>query len=82
MSTDKEKIAVLKDAGFRYVFERAVYLNRQMKKVFSLEAVEDHDEAWLRKCIGEATDAGDWKIYFNGTPSDAVRRDLSAQLEV
>ncbi len=81
MSTDAEKIALLKDAGFRYDFDREVYFNRRIHKVFSLEAIEDHDETWLKTRLEEEGSPEEWHFYFNTNPSQAVRSELVAELE-
>lgn len=71
MANRGRKIALLKDAGFRYHFDREIYYNPSLKKIFSLEAIEDHDEAWLEQGIEEP--GATWKLYFNEEPSVAVR---------
>ncbi|MGO9084438.1 MAG: hypothetical protein ACLQBK_04360 [Candidatus Sulfotelmatobacter sp.] len=72
------KRQILEDAGFAYSFDRLSYINREARKVFSLEFVEDHSEADLRACISEPAPPGDWRFYFNSPPSDAVKREFSA----
>ncbi len=68
---------ILQDAGYAYNFDQMVYFNRAMKKVFSIEFVEDHDETELRKCISEETNGSDWRFYFNNRfPPEAVKREL------
>lgn len=39
-----EKRELLRTAGYKYNFNREVYVNRDDKKVFSLEFVEDHPQ--------------------------------------
>ncbi len=71
------KIQVLEDAGYAYSFDRSIYLNRNARKVFSLEFVEDHSEAELEARINRpAPSTGEWQFHFNSDPSDAVKRDL------
>jgi hypothetical protein len=70
MANRGRKIALLKDAGFRYHFDREIYYNRRLRKIFSLEAIEDQDEIWLKRKIDEPR--GQWKFYFNQEPSVAV----------
>ena len=79
--TDSDKISLLKSAGFRYDFEREVYFNRRSRKVFSLEAIEDHDEAWLEERLREVERAEGWSFYFNSPPSESVQSELVAELE-
>jgi len=75
------KEELLKQAGYRYNFDRMVYVNRAAKKLFSVEAVEDNSEDWLGEKIAERNDTGEWQFYFNEGPSDAVRRDFIAELD-
>jgi hypothetical protein len=78
MSSVATKSQVLEDASYAYSFGRLVYVNRDARKVFSLEFVEDHDEAELADRIHEpGPPAGEWRFYFNSPPSEAVKRELS-----
>jgi len=72
------KKQVLEDAGYAYSFDRLSYINRDARKVFSIEFVQDHDEAELKRRIDEPTSRGEWRFYFNSPPSEAVKRELSA----
>ncbi|HOE12194.1 MAG TPA: hypothetical protein PLQ35_15240 [bacterium] len=45
-----EKDELLKNGGFMYNFHREIYFNRKTKKIFSIEAIEDHDKKWLQRC--------------------------------
>jgi hypothetical protein len=71
---------ILSQADFRYNFDRDLYVNRALKKAFSLEFVDDHPEDELRKLIQERTDENGWRFYFNHPPSDGVRRELERVL--
>jgi hypothetical protein len=71
----------LRQAGFRYNFNRMSYINRAARKVFSVEAVEDHSEEWLLERIRERNDSGDWQFYFNDPPSPGVIRDFLAAID-
>jgi hypothetical protein len=70
------KDQLLEEAGYRYYFERALYVNRRTKKAFSIEFVEDHTDEQIRARIEENGSGGEWKFYFNGVPSDFVRHEL------
>ena len=74
------KSQILENAGYSYSFDRQLYINRQAKKVFSVEFVEDHGEQELRQSISEETPAGEWRFYFNSEPSVAVKRELTGVL--
>jgi hypothetical protein len=70
------KQQILEGAGYRYSFDREVYFNRQAKKAFSVDFVEDKPEEELKRHI-EETPAKDWQFFFNNPPSDAVKRELT-----
>lgn len=70
------KKRILEEAGYAYSFDRLSYINRDARKVFSIEFVQDHSEAQLKARIGEPTPAGEWKFYFNLPPSDSVKREF------
>jgi hypothetical protein len=71
-----EKEAVLNRAGYRYNFNRMIFVNRDAKKVFSVEHVEDSDMDRLSKEIREESDGREWKFYFNSDPSESVKEEL------
>jgi hypothetical protein len=48
--------------------------------MFSLEAVEDHDEAWLHERMGEPNPNPNWRLYFNGTVSDELKDEILNEL--
>ncbi|HUP62456.1 MAG TPA: hypothetical protein VNA69_18775 [Thermoanaerobaculia bacterium] len=70
---------LLKRAGYRYNFDRMAYINRDARKVFSVEAIEDHSAEWLCDRIAE-TNNGEWRFYFNEAPSPSVVRDFLSDL--
>lgn len=74
-----EKNELLKRAGYRYNFDRMVYISRATKKVFSIQAIEDHSSEWLRDRMSEDND-GEWRFYFNEEPSPAVVHEFLAEL--
>lgn len=76
-----EKRKLLENAGFIYNFDRELYYNRNMKKVFSVEFVEDHNELELEQSIKECSNAQNWSFYFNTAPSSAVKHELISVLE-
>lgn len=81
MRTVATKTQILEDAGYAYSFDREIYLNRNTRKVFSVEFVQDHSEAELEARINEpGPPAGEWRFYFNSPPSEAVKRELSTLL--
>jgi hypothetical protein len=77
--TAVSKSRLLREAGYAYDFERMVYVNSAKKKVFSIEFVDDHSEAEIRRRLDEHTN-GEWNFYFNQEPSPAVKRELESVL--
>ena len=47
-----EKQRLLDEAGYVYDFDRSVYFNRNVKKLFSVEYIEDHSEEELQTLSG------------------------------
>jgi hypothetical protein len=81
MPTTPTKRQILEDSGYAYSFDRMIYINRDARKAFSLEFIDDHSEGELESRINEpAPPAGEWHFYFNSDPSEAVKRELSALL--
>jgi hypothetical protein len=82
------KDQILEDAGYTYSFEKALYINRRIKKAFSIEFVEDHTDAELLARINESgsengngENASDrWQFYFNAPPSESVKHELERVL--
>ena len=69
------KLALLKRRGFIYDFRRMIYYNPRVRKVFSAEAVEDHDLRWIYARLREPPRTS-WTFYFNDPPSADVRGEL------
>lgn len=76
MLTVESKKQILEDAGYAYSFDRLSYINRDVRKVFSIEFVQDHSEAELKACVKEPTPPGEWSFYFNSSPSEGVKREF------
>ena len=74
------KKEILRNANYRYNFDRDVYFNQVTKKAFSLEFVEDHAEEEITRKIEENTEGHGWRFYFNSEPSDGVKRVLESVL--
>jgi hypothetical protein len=80
VSVPADKGQLLEQAGYAYGFDRMIYFNRQDRKAFSLEFVEDHTESEIQRLISEATGGAEWRFYFNSPPSDSVKRELERVL--
>lgn len=81
MSALTEKRRILENAGFVYNFDRELYYNRNVKKVFSVDFVEDHNNTELEHFIREDRDARNWHFYFNTAPSSSVKHEIISVLE-
>jgi len=76
-----KKSEMLFAANYRYDFDRDLYVNREAKKAFSLEFVDDNSEEAVRRAIQEETHGNAWHFYFNDKPSEGVLRILEEYLE-
>jgi hypothetical protein len=81
-STELEaKRHILADAGYRYNFDRGLYVNRKARKAFSIEFIADKPESVLKDRILQPTEGREWEFYFSGgQPSESVRRQLEIAL--
>lgn len=70
------KEQLLKNSGYRYSFDRELYLNRELKKAFSVEFIEDRSEEEIEMAIQEPS-VGHWRFFFNGDLSPAAERELA-----
>jgi len=73
------KQEILEGAGYKYSFDRELYFNRDAKKAFSVEFIEDHSDAELKRRI-EQLPGAEWQFFFNNPPPDAVKRELATVL--
>jgi hypothetical protein len=69
------KDLILEGAGYAYNFDRALYINRRLKKAFSIEFVEDNTDEEIKARMNQKSD-GRWQFYFNSEPSDSVKGEL------
>jgi len=75
--TVKEEL--LESSGYRYRFDRMIYFNRDARRAFSLEFVEDHSQQEIQKLL-ETPATNEWVFHFNEPPSDRVKRELAEAL--
>jgi len=71
---------ILRQANYKYNFDRDLFYNRQAKKAFSIEFVDDNREDVLARYISENTNGNGWRFYFNSEPSESVKRELESVL--
>jgi len=57
-----------------------VYFNREAKKVFSVEWLDDDDKD-LSQALAEPNLSGDWRIYAVQMPPQNVRAALLADID-
>lgn len=81
MPNSKQKKEILEKANYHYHFSRSVYFNRDDKKIFSLEAIEDNDLNWLNDKIKMASEINDWIFFFNEDPSGKIKREILQELK-
>jgi hypothetical protein len=75
-----KKKDLLEKANYRYHFSRDIYYNRGVRKVFSLEAIEDNDSQWLSEKISAATVGDQWQFFFNDEPSEKIKAEILREL--
>jgi len=72
----ESKQKLMERNGFLYSISRMMYLSPKLKKVFSVEAVIDHTEEWIKQRIAERNK--DWKVYLN-TPQQVKLEKMIAR---
>ena len=73
----KEKI--LKDSGYSYNFDRELYLNKSLKKAFSVEFIEERSKTEIEE-LPRDKPGPTWQFFFISKPSTAVERELANML--
>jgi len=81
MPRQAEKTQLLDSAGYAYNFDRMMYINRQARKAFSVEYVDDHQEAEIASRIQEPNDEHDWRFYTSLPMSEGTRKELKRVLQ-
>jgi hypothetical protein len=81
MTKQNVKAEIIDRAGYAYNFDRMMYINRQAKKAFSIEFVDDHREEDLVSKIQEPNQDADWRIYTSLPMSDGTERELKRVLQ-
>jgi len=71
---------IMKDAKYHFNYDRALYVNRDAKKAFSLAFIDDTPEEELSRHIEESTESSGWKFYFNSVPTEGMKRELERML--
>jgi hypothetical protein len=77
----RTKIHLLDQAGYSYNFDRMMYINRQAKKAFSVEFVDDKPESVIVSRIREPNLGTDWRFYTSLPMSEGTKRELKRVLQ-
>lgn len=75
------KKALLDNAGYVYDFIHMLYFNRDTKKAFSVQFVEDNPPEVLEKSIQEPSNTQRWEFYVRNALSESVRHQVEAALD-
>ncbi len=67
-STDKEEL--LESSGYRYHFERMMYVNKTARRAFSVEFVDDKSQQDIQELIDDLPATNDWVFQLQ---SAAIR---------
>jgi hypothetical protein len=73
------KEQLLKNSGYGYNFDRELYLNRKLKKAFSVDFIKDHSEESIAKAM-EKPSLGRWRFFFNGALPPGAESELAKLL--
>jgi hypothetical protein len=71
----------LKAAGYSYNFDRMAYFNRDARKVFSVEWLEDHPIEDLHRALETPNQSEDWVFYVDEMPPKHVIEALLAEID-
>jgi hypothetical protein len=81
MPRQPEKTQLLDSAGYAYNFDRMMYINRQARKAFSIEYIDDNPESVIVSRIHEPKGGDDWHFYTNLPMSEGTAKELKRVLQ-
>ncbi len=81
MPRQPEKTQLLDSAGYAYNFDRMMYINRQAKKAFSIEYIDDEPVSKIESKIQEPNPKRDWLFYTNLQMSPGTEKELKRVLQ-
>jgi hypothetical protein len=81
MPNQNEKAHLLDSSGYIYNFDRMMYINRQVKKAFSFEFVDDNSKSAIETKIGEMNGDGEWRFYTSLPMSEGTKKELKRVLQ-
>ena len=67
-----ERLKALRDAGFEYIHNRSVWLNRDRRQVFSEDTIDDHDVKWLNSRLVEVVPENEFWFHFRFISDDPM----------
>lgn len=81
-----KKKSFLKNNSFNEIFENGVFINRDLKLLFTTEAIEDSNLNEIEKIITERKTENNpamvWIFYFSYKPKEETVRDILNKLEI
>lgn len=80
MSSENEKMNLLKKAEYRYHFDRDLYFNKRDKVVFSIEYIEDNDKNTLSENIKNKSSKNDWIFFTNEPISEEIKEQIKREI--
>ena len=75
-----EKMKFLEENEFVYHIKRKIYINPLIKKIISVEAIDDKPLEWLKECISKNNNK-QWEFYFVDPPSEVIKKEIVEELE-
>ena len=81
MARVSTKVHLLDTAGYAYNLDRMMFINRQAKKAFSVEFIDDHPESEIELRIQEPNVEADWRFYTDLPMSAGTRKELKRVLQ-
>lgn len=81
MPRQNEKTHLLDTAGYVYNLDRMMYINREAKKAFSYEFVDDNPESEIESRMQEPRREEGWQIYTNLPMSEGTWKELQRVLQ-
>lgn len=80
MAISREKISILIDHGYLYNFDRGMYYNKNERKTFSEEAIDDNPPDWLKDRV-KREPTKDWQFYTNKELRSELKAAIIKELE-
>jgi hypothetical protein len=75
-----DKIGILQQQGYKFIFDRDIFCNYRKRKCFSLEFIEDNPIEVIQSKLSEPVKAT-IAFYFNRPPSRTVREVLKREID-